>query len=133
MARSPRGMNHYSDSELATRLSSILLNAAEGRRSLADDRQYAEIRKALDRRNVGLPRQISLHPTMDSFGAFLKEMPDREARAEFVRDEIGPLLRTLENAEVHSVDHSTWTGIHSPVEQVRAVKALLPVARASIE
>lgn len=134
MAQQARGMNRYSDSELVDRLRSILLNAAEGQRSVGDDRAYTQIRKTLDRRSVGLPRAVSLHPTMDSFGTFLKELPDRDARKNYVREDLRDLQRLIDDsAKAQPAETSTWTGIQSPVEQVNAVRALLPVAQASVE
>lgn len=117
----------------AERLQSILINAAEGQRNIADDRQYADLRKRLKREKIGLSQMLKTHPTVDSFSAAIRSIVQRSERVDRIREDFAPLFRELEGSTASEIASSAWTGIESGVARVRAVKSLLPLAQTAIE
>ncbi len=132
-SRWPKGLDDHS---ALNRIEAMMLNAADGRRSISDDRQYATLRKLLRRGGDQAPRVPSLvatHPTLDSFSAFIKGIQDRRERERIVRADFheggSPDAAALENV-IHA---SGWTGKPSVEEQSRVVKTLGPPALAAID
>ncbi len=122
-----------SDAFLGERLQSILINAADGRRSVGDDSQYPDLRQESLRREVSSPPLLLTHPTVDSFSAYIKGIRSKAARVQRVRDEFGPLLGSLEGETKTVVDSSAWTGIQSRSERLQVVRHILPLAQAAVE
>jgi hypothetical protein len=119
--------------ELAQRLQSILVNTAEGRRSVGDDAEYPELRGELIRRKLVRPKLLSTHPTLDSFSAHMRNTGDKRQRAVMVREDFEPLLASLAEDVAPDSDSSGWTGKRSRAARLEAARALLPVARAAVE
>lgn len=117
---------------LIQRLQSILINAAEGQRSVVDDRQYPELRRKLSKLG-NMPGLVSTHPSVDSFVAFIKGIDGRPARVERVRQEFGPLFQNPDEFGSNDVSSENWTGVSRPPEKVKAVRTLLPLAQAAVE
>ena len=122
-----------SDKALVERVQSVLINAATGRRSLSDDRDYTNLRKQLSRRPFRTPQLVATHPTVDSFVAFINGVADRAERERMVRDEFEPRLRSLEEAETEATDSAAWTGNEGRAARLKLVRGLLPVARSAVE
>jgi hypothetical protein len=120
-----------SDVALLERLQSILINAAEGRRSLADDRQYQILRQAMTRRRLPKPSLLSGHPTVDSFTAAIQGIPDRRDRVERVRLDFSPAIRATDGEE--TVDSASWTGEPDRVARLKVIRTLLPLAQTAVE
>jgi hypothetical protein len=129
-SKSPRQLDN---SGLADRLQSILVNAAKGQRSLTDDRQYPRLRQELARRQITPPPLIHIHPTVDSFTAYIRSAGERPQVIERVRREFDDLYRSIEAAANPGVDSSTWTGVADRRMRVAAVRQLLPLAQAAVE
>lgn len=130
MARKPRVL---SDRSRAERIQSILINAALGRRSLGDDRDYTALRKQLRRRPFVIPETVATHPTVNSFHAYIKGIEDRAAREALVRKSFAPLFKALDKEAQPKIDAASWTGIEGPSARIATIRHLLPVARASVE
>ena len=112
----------------------MLINAAEGTRSIADDRQYPKLRREFAKRGIPEPPLLATHPTIDSFMAVMKGIQNKVVRGEKVREEFGPLLQsTLAPHHHDSVASSEWTGQPDRVARLKVVRELLPVARTTIE
>jgi hypothetical protein len=124
-----------SDVDFVERMQSILINAADGRRSIADDRQYAELRKQFKRRHLIMPSMVETHPTVDSFMGFMSGIKNRVVRVENIREEFAPVLLSAKPLAPHRSDNpaSDWTGRPSRIQRLKVVRELLPVARSSIE
>ncbi|WP_162875646.1 hypothetical protein [Sphingomonas crusticola] len=118
---------------MAERLQSILINAADGRRSIGDDNQYPNLRRELLRRVRAAPQLLTTHPTVDSFTARIKGVNGKPARVQMVRDEFSALMAALPGQDSTAVAASAWTGIESRTEKLRAVRNLLPLAQAAVE
>lgn len=119
------------DAELVERLQSIAINAAEGQRSVRDDRQYEQLRRAFDKRRLDRPSILATHPTIDSFVAYIKRIEDKRERVKLVRSQFEPLLRQIENRD--PVDSAAWTGLQYPKARLRVVRDMLPLAQAAVE
>lgn len=132
-SRRTNSLKQRSDAFLAERLQSILINAADGRRSVGDDSQYPNLRREFLRRADAAPPLLMTHPSVDSFSAYIKGIRGKPARVQVVRDEFGTLLETLNGGSPTIADASTWTGIVSRSERLRTVRNLLPLAQAAIE
>jgi hypothetical protein len=133
MARLPKQMaKPTSPAAIAERLQSMLINAAEGRRNVADDRQYPELRQTLRRLTSDMPELLQTHPSLDSFNAYAKTIERRSDRVERIQREFAPLFAPMDDTEVQK-SSSAWTGIDSGVARVKAVKSLLPLAQAAVE
>lgn len=134
MAKRPNAAKRPETPEaIAERLQSILINAAEGRRSVSDDGQYSQLRRKLDLGSVAMPEMLRTHPSVDSFSAYIKGIKDKNERVEKVRQEFGPLLGLAERQSNTGASADAWTGIESGIARVRAVKSLLPLARSAVE
>ena len=118
--------------EILQRLQSILINAAEGQRSVGDDAQYGDLRRELDRRRFGSPRFVSLHPTVDSFAAYIKGIKDRRQRVKLIRDGFEAAINPSSEVEVR-VNPSSWTGVQSRAARLGLVRESLPLAQAAVE
>lgn len=132
MARRPAIRIDDDIETLIQRLQSILINAAEGQRSVVDDRQYPELRQKLSKLG-NMPGLVSTHPSVDSFVAFIKGIDGRRARVERVRQEFGPLFQNPDELDSNDVSSEDWTGVSRPAEKVKAVRTLLPLAQAAVE
>lgn len=117
----------------AERLQSILINAAEGRRSVSDDGQYSRLRRKLDLKSTKMPKMLQTHPSVDSFSAYIRGIKDKKERVERIREEFGPLLGLAEKPSDTNTAAGAWTGIESGIARVRAVKSLLPLAQSAVE
>lgn len=142
------------DLEVALRLQTILLQAAEGQRGPELDQEYRSLRKALladPSYEMVIPKFVrryrdleSLWPTFKSFS------PQWEPRRGEVREQFEPLLAEAErmvlsksvaigdHAEAEVVrrpgyDASAWTGASTPIERALAVKTLIPIAQNAVE
>lgn len=133
MARGKSRLGDLDVDDVLKRLQSILINAAEGRRSVGDDAQYGDFRKELDRRGSGSPRFVSLHPTVDSFAAYIKGIKDKRERVDLVRENFGSLLGSRDMERDPEFESSSWTGIQSRVARLRHVRKVLPLAQAAID
>lgn len=134
-AKRTASVKKLSDEALVERVQSILINAAEGRRSVSDDAQYDKLRRELPRRPfavIGLPPFVSTHPTIDSFSAFIRGVADRRERVKRVREQFEPLFRAIEGIR-DQTDASAWTGIQARATRLLVVRKALPVARAAID
>lgn len=132
-ARKVRTRKQLNDAAVFERVQSILINAAEGRRSVGDDREYADLRKELMRRASEPPLLVSTHPTVDSFSAYIKGIENRRDGVERVRNEFKPLLGPVGEIRAQTLDASTWTGEESRVGRLKVVRTLLPLAQAAVE
>jgi hypothetical protein len=115
------------------RLQSILINAADGQRSVSDDRQYVTWRQELLQRLDYIPGLVATHPTVESFMAYAKGIPSKGARVEQVRKDFAPFVAALDDTGTFRAVSSSWTGIDNPVLRLKAAQELLPLARAGIE
>lgn len=122
-----------SDLSLAERVQSILVNAAEGRRSLSDDTQYTTFRRELRKRPLEMPHLITTHPTVDSFSAYVRGIEHRNGRVQVVRDAFRPMLQAIEARSDAPIISEGWTGVKSPAERLRTARALLPLARVAVD
>ena len=120
------------DAAVVERVQSILINAAEGRRSVGDDQRYTDLRKMMNRRRLDTPHLVSTHPTVDSFAAYIKGI-DRPQRVETVRKDFGPLIQAINVSDAPSVHAEAWTGPKRPVERLQAARTLLPLAQVAVE
>jgi hypothetical protein len=135
MAKARTALKNLSDEALVERVQSILINAADGRRSIGDDAQYDKLRRELARRplaTMGLPHFVSAHPTVDSFAAFIRGIEDRGERVKKVRDQFEPLFRAIEGAR-DATDSGAWTGTRDRAARLMQVRRALPVARAAVD
>lgn len=134
MAKRPKAAKRpETPKAIAERLQSILINAAEGRRSVSDDGQYSGLRRKLDLNSAAMPDLLRTHPSVDSFSAYIKGIKNKKERVQQIRQEFGPLLGLAENVPNTGFNADAWTGIESGIARVRAVKSLLPLARSAIE
>jgi hypothetical protein len=134
-AKRRASLKQLSDEALVERVQSILINAAEGRRSVGDDAQYDKLRRELARRpfaGIGLPQFVSTHPTVDSFSAFIRGVDDRRERVKKVREQFEPVFRAIEGIR-DLTDSSAWTGNRDRTARLMVVRKALPVARAAID
>jgi hypothetical protein len=70
---------------------------------------------------------------VDSFVAYIRGF-DRPEGITKVRDEFGPMLRSIEKgADPPAIDASSWTGQQSRVARLKTVRTLLPLAQAGVE
>jgi hypothetical protein len=133
MAAQRRTRKQATDLEVAERLRSMLMNTAEGRRSVADDRIYPELRNALASRGYDLPSLVFTHPSLDSVTAALKRISGKAGRAEAVRDELNPFLDMLREPRSEPVDSAVWTGQEGRTAKLKLVRGLLPLAQNAVE
>ncbi|MBW3168838.1 hypothetical protein [Qipengyuania flava] len=119
--------------QLLGRLQAMLANAARGNRSIGDDRQYPQMRRILQSRGAKLPSILEAHPSIDSVTAYLERYADRPTRAAVIRQDFNSALEAAETEEPQTFDPSSWNGSQSASTQLAAVKALIPLAQASIE
>jgi hypothetical protein len=122
-----------SDEALVERVQSILINAADGRRSVGDDAQYNKLRRELIRRPLNTPQLVSTHPTVDSFAAFIRGISDRRDRARLVRKQFQPLLQAVNDQPQQVFDASAWGAPPSQGSRLRTVRSLLPLAQAAVD
>lgn len=132
MAKRSGSFRNLADGQIADRLQSILINAAAGRRSVGDDAQYPELRRELMRRTKDVPSFLLTHPSVDSFTANIKGVPNRAEREARVRNDFQG-LSLPEDREVPSVDPSAWTGEPSRAARLKTVRTLLPLADTAVQ
>jgi hypothetical protein len=132
-SRKTGSLKQVSDAFLAERLQSILINAADGRRSVGDDSQYPNLRRELLRRVSSGPPLLSTHPSVDSFSAYIRGIRGKPARVERVRSEFSPLIDAVSGPIISSIESSDWTGVESKTERLLIVRNLLPLAQAAVE
>lgn len=129
-----KSLRQQTDVALAERLQSILINAADGRRSVSDDDQYPRLRRELLRRGHDVaPSLLDTHPSVDSFSAYIRGVGEKPVRVQRVRAEFTPLFALLKDDPAIEVNPSAWTGISSRKERLIAVRSLIPLARAAVE
>lgn len=133
MANRGGSVRQLGDSQIADRLQSILINAAAGRRNVSDDSQYATLRRELMRRDLEVPSFLLTHPSVDSFTASIKGVPNKAEREERVRNDFWPLLRALGSGEAAPADSSAWTGEPSRAARLKTVRTLLPLAQTAVD
>lgn len=121
------------DYAIADRLESIMVNTADGRRSVADDRRYAELRNTLLSRGVTAPSLVATHPTLDSLSAALKRSKTKAERIRIVRDEMERFLLALKEQQVLAVDAAIWTGIEGRAAKAKLVRSMLPLAQSAVD
>lgn len=121
------------DKSLAERLEALLINTADGRRSVADDRQYPELRNTLLSRGIDPPMLVFTHPTLDSFAAALKRLGSKDERVRRVRDEFEPLFNLLDERQPDTVTSASWTGTEGRAARLQMVRGLLPLARNAVD
>lgn len=131
-AKRRASLKQLSDEALVERVQSILINAAEGRRSVGDDAQFDKLRRELIRRPFGTPPLVSTHPTVDSFAAFIRGIEDRRERVKKVREQFEPVFQALEGIR-DATDSTAWTGAPDRAARLMVVRKALPLARAAIE
>ena len=132
-SRNSAHTRRLSDTFIAERLQSILINASEGRRSVSDDSQYPNLRREFVRRVTDAPSLLVTHPTVDSFNASIRGIRDKSARVRKVRSEFSRFLGRSSDDLNDRILAKSWTGIESPVERLRIVRHLLPLAQAAVE
>ena len=133
MARETESNRTLSGSSLVERVQSILINAAEGQRSVGDDCNYTGLRKEMQRRFPRPPELVSTHPDVNSFAAYIKGINDRRERVDRVRKDFSPLLRQLGDAAKVEVESADWTGIEGRGAKLATARQLLPLAQAAVE
>jgi hypothetical protein len=129
VARKAGPQKQFSIGDASKRLQSILINAAEGRRSIADDRDYPKLRGELLKGQVELPPMVVPHPTLDSFVAYIRGIEDKRERVALIRAEF---KNHVDGNASGYIDSEGWTGPKRPAEKLYAARTLLPVARASV-
>jgi len=129
----PKTRKQLSDRALVERVQSVLIDAANGRRSIADDRQYAELRKEFSRRRLDRPPLVATHPTVDSFMGLMGGIENRAVREERIREEFAPLLQSILYPHQEDVASADWTGQPDRVARLKVVRELLPVAQSTVE
>jgi hypothetical protein len=119
-----------------------LLDFFTGDKSL-DEAVYQHMRKELleDPAYAGLaPQWLRRNRDLGALWSFAKSVDGSwEPRRQFLREEFEPLLDFLERGGVAAsarmpgpYDASAWTGVQTPLQQVRAIKTLVPVAQAAV-
>jgi hypothetical protein len=111
----------------------MLINTAGGRRSIADDRQYPELRNELLRRGLDVPELVSTHPSLDSFTASLKRIETKRERIQKVHDQFEPFLQQLGGSQPEPIDSAMWTGTEGRAARVKLVRGLMPLARNAVD
>lgn len=132
-ARKRPSLKALSDQAVVQRLQSIMINAAEGRRSVGDDAQYDKLRRELIRRPVSTPPLVSTHPSVDSFSALIRGIADRRERVAKIRQDFEPALRSERESPELTFDASTWGAPPSQSSRLRTVRSLLPLTQAAVE
>lgn len=121
------------DRALAERLEAVLINTADGRRSVADDRQYPELRNTLLSRGLEPPALVFTHPSLDSFAVAIKRLKTKDERVRWVRDEFEPLFNLMDERQPQSIDSAVWTGNEGRKARLQLVRGLLPLARNAVD
>lgn len=133
MATRPKARARLSDAAIFERVRSILINAADGQRSIADDREYKDLRNQWRKRSLFMPAMVSTHPTVDSFMASIKGLQTKAERVDRVQEEFENPLAD-DNVEGPTVVESVgWTGNPDRVARLKVVREVLPLARSTIE
>lgn len=133
------------------RLQEILLLLVEGSRDDELNSEYQRLRKALlDNSEYAdvVPRLLRIHRDLGGMWPYMKSFdPQWEPRRKHVREQMEPLFNRVEELADRSPDAdppwpgnvqqpsnpSDWTGMATPTQRLATARALLPVARASIE
>ena len=133
MAQRRQSIRDVSEDFLVQRLLAILINAAEGRRSVSDDNQYPNLRGELRRRSQILPKLLLTHPTIDSFTAEIRGISKKTDRVRRIRNEFAGLSQAQHSAGHEATDAADWTGVQSRPARLKAVRNLIPLAQAAVE
>lgn len=133
MPQRRQSLKEVSEDYLVQRLLAILVNAAEGRRSVSDDTQYPNLRSELRRRLDVLPKSLSTHPSVDSFSAEIRGISKKTDRVRRIRNEFAPLLLSAPSASEDATSSSDWTGVQTRSSRLKAVRNLIPLAQAAVE
>jgi len=121
------------DRALGERLESILINTADGRRSVADDRQYPDLRNTLISRGLEMPALVLTHPTLDSFAAAIRKLATKDERVRQVRDQFEPFFDELDQRASSEADSTMWTGTEGRAARLKLVRGLLPLAQSAVD
>jgi hypothetical protein len=121
------------DAALAERLEAILINTADGRRSVADDRQCPELRNTLMSRGIEPPSLVFTHPSLDSFSVAIKRLKTKDERVRHVRDQFEPFIDNLNDRRPDAIDSAMWTGTEGRAARLRMVRGLLPLAQNAVD
>lgn len=121
------------DVALAERLEAILVNAADGQRSVADDRQYPELRNTLLSRGIDPPALVFTHPSLDSFSVAMKRLKTKDERVQHVRNQFEPFFDMLNERTPDAIDSGLWTGTEGRVARLTMVRGLLPLAQNAVD
>ena len=113
------------DKALAERLEAMLVNTADGRRSVADDRQYPDLRLAVINRGLNAPAFVYNHPSLDSFSVAIKKLKTKDARVREVRDQFEQFTAELDAARENPIDSALWTGVEGRAARLKLVRGLL--------
>ncbi len=132
-AKKRPSLKELSDQAIVERVQSILINAAEGRRSVGDDAQYDKLRRELIRRPFNTPPLVATHPSVDSFSAFIRGITDRRERVAKVRRDFDAALSSRDGLAEPNFDASTWGAPPSQSSRLRTVRSLLPLAQAAVD
>ena len=120
------------DVALAERLEAILVKTADGQRSVADDRQYPELRNTLLSRGIDPPAIVHTHPSLDSFSVAIKKLKTKDQRVRHVRGEFEPLFDMLKERAPEPIDAAIWTGTEGRAARLTMVRGLLPLAQNAV-
>jgi len=132
-------LERLSPYQRAIELQNVLVAACEGKRDGPSDAKYKKLRAwARDQPALehAVPSVVRTNHDLAAFWAYIKSYSDQwEPRRQHVRDLLRDFLSAAEEIpdDVELISASNWTGRRSPKEEAAAAKALLPVARASIE
>lgn len=105
MAKRNVGAEPLADVALLERVQSILINAAEGRRSIGDDAQYPTLRRDLKKR---LTKTLNLFPLTHPSIPLLptrRDWIDGPACSEFGRSSSQPFNRSTDRATIERSMH----------------------------
>ncbi|QNN66045.1 hypothetical protein H9L12_06025 [Sphingomonas rhizophila] len=120
----PQGL---SNRRAVERLRSMMVNVAEGQRSISDDRQYQTLRTIYMRQRrltaVG-PELVKTHPTLNSLAAYFRANSDRKARVVEIMDDFSPLMELLTPSKAEGHESSAWTGREDIAQQARGVRTM---------
>ena len=122
-------LRDWTDEALLDRLQSILINGANGQRSVGDDAQYPKLRREMERRSRATPSLVATHPTVDSFKAAINRIQAKSEREQRVRADFEASF----SAETPTAASADWTGLTGPTARITVVKELLPLAQAAVD
>ena len=116
----------------AVRLQSILINAADGQRNVADDRQYPQFRRQLMKVSVSHPRLWRRTRPWIPSQLRSKAFQDRQERIQLIRTQFDPVFRDIESLG-STTDAAIWTGNETRPARLKVIRGLLPLARSAVD